>query len=46
MLIEKSRKLAEQINAYRPPKYRLAIWWMGQSAFMVRRQRYSNVNDP
>ena len=46
MLIEKSRKLAEQINAYRPPKDRLAIWWLGQSGFVVRSQRYSFVFDP
>ena len=46
MYVEKSAALAAQINGFRPPEGKIAVWWLGQSGFVVKTPQYCLVTDP
>lgn len=46
MYTEKSGALAADINTYIPPKGETAVWWLGQSGFVIKAGGFCLVTDP
>ena len=46
MYVEKSKELACQINSFVPEKGKIAVWWIGQSGFVVKTSKYCFITDP
>jgi L-ascorbate 6-phosphate lactonase len=45
-MMEKSKNLANAINSFVPEDGKLAVWWIGQSGFVIRTPKYCFVTDP
>lgn len=45
-MIERSKVLADRINSFVPATGTIAIWWLGQSGFVIRDHDYCIVTDP
>lgn len=45
-MIEKSSELAAAINTEVPGKDEIYLWWLGQSGFVIRTEKYCLVTDP
>jgi L-ascorbate metabolism protein UlaG (beta-lactamase superfamily) len=44
--VRSGRELVEEIGATTPPEGTLAVWWLGQSGFLLRSDRATVVIDP
>ena len=45
-MIEKSKKLADSINSFAPEEGEIAVWWLGQSGFVIKTSNYCFITDP